>query len=274
MGYNPLIKTTFYYVDDSGMFVVFGDPKSWRDSVGRNFYAYIAYSDDSLLTSMWLCAQIVDGKIKFRRHPLDDGKDMSRDHVSYILMALSIFEPHAVKQFVSMLEFQISAKHEFSIDMWCWAQSLGGSKLHEFLYYTMAIPMTVGSYLWNGLLFGVAALGGDKWKRKVYHSMYPFYAMQNMAWQVYCMRNTIAKSVLQRICRWHVDKTNYAVRMVLGDKSVTWDEIKDHKSTKSWRWGVKLKTSDRDMDLIDPKLLEYNDLEKDYLLALFCMVNL
>jgi hypothetical protein len=274
MAYNPTVKYTFYYVDGYGMFVVLGDENSWRDSVGRNFYAYIAYRDTRLLEAMWECSKIVDGEIELRRHPFIDSDDMSRDHLTYILLAIKMFKPQAVKQFTELLTRRVSDEANITLDMWWWIKSISGRKRYQVLYYLLSIPMALGGLIWNSLLSGAAAFVDGEQKSELYSWMYPFYAMQIMSWQLYVMPNTWAKKVLQRICRWHTDKTNYAVRLVLGDKSVKLSDIQDWKSTKQWRWGVKLKTTNRDMSLIDPDLLVYNDLEKDYVIGLFYMIHL
>jgi hypothetical protein len=273
MAYNPTVKYTFYYVDGYGMFVVLGDDASWRDSVGRNFYAYIAYGDIKLLEAMWECSKIVDGKIELRRHPFIDSDDMSRDHLTYILLAIKLFEPQALKQFTSLLSRKVSDKHNITLDMWWWIRSIRGEKWYQVLYYALTIPMMLGALLWNSILSLIALFENKEGRDTIYSAMYPFYAMQIMAWQVYVMPDSWAKKVLQRICRWHTGKTNYAVRMVLGDKSVKLSDIENHESTNQWRWGAKLKTTDRDMNPTDPELLVYNDLEKDYVIALFHMVD-
>jgi len=41
---NLEAKNTYYAFDSFGMLIVPGDDKSWRDSIGRTFLAWLAYN--------------------------------------------------------------------------------------------------------------------------------------------------------------------------------------------------------------------------------------
>ena len=81
MNYDPENKDTFFYVDKYDMVLHRDDPLSWRDSIGRNFDAWIAWRDERFIEAVKRCF-----KYGLQRHPAHWTNDMSRDHVSYALI--------------------------------------------------------------------------------------------------------------------------------------------------------------------------------------------
>jgi hypothetical protein len=158
--FDPDTKETYWQVDDHGMVIVLGDNKSWMDSIGETFDALICYEEPELLE---------DGSVTAFRHPAHHTNDMSRDHVIYILLALRLFDKNNLGKVAEGLQYRISDKAKFSVDMWLWMKSLTGSKKYRRLYYSVAIPLMVVTVLWNKLLYLIG-----NFKPESNHATYKF----------------------------------------------------------------------------------------------------
>jgi hypothetical protein len=286
MSLNVDCRSTYHYVDNDYMMVVQGDDLSWRDSIGRNVLCLFAYGRNHILEA-GLENCLINGVL--HRHPIKrDG--MSKDHWSYFIMYrywLSTYtkDTKAFDDFIDSIP-RITGLYN-------WMYALTGSKYDELGYYLVQIPGAwLGSRYNNVIRFignirdkgELDELSWDKIGKSIQQSMTPWqktwrklllpaYSLHNKAWQVYFMRPSIWRNILQKLLfkRLPSNSTNYLVRLLLGNDNIIQEQIDDYQHMTNYRWGVNLdQTTSRDLTIIkDPKLLEYNAYEKDLLRAVW-----
>ena len=285
MSLNVEIQTTYHYVDNDGMMIVKGDDRSWRDSIGRNVLCLFAYGRNSILEAgLENCLVVYNSNYVLHRHPTKRD-DMSKDYWSYFIM---------YRYWLSTYTKDLKAFDDF-IDnvpritgLYNWMYALTGSKYDELGYYLIQIPGAWLGNIYNNIIRFISNIrdkgeldetswdlvGNDiqlsltPWQKAWRKLLIPCYSLQNKAWQIYFMRPSIWRSMLQSLLlkRLPTDSTNYLVRLLLGD-SVSQEVIDDYQHMTGYRWGVNLdQTNDRNCYIIkDTKLLEYNAYEKDLL---------
>ena len=285
--FNPDVKDTYYYVDDAGMVCTLGHDDTWRDSVGRTFLAWIAYGANSLMDAIVKCTDYHDdGSFTFHRHPVKRSDDMSRDHVTYTLLAMKFHDREKLELLVKGLKWRISDKFTFTIDSWFWMKSLTGSLSYRFLFYLVSIPILIFNIIYDKIWFRLCGIGkelhhteftpepnGDKSKiiQKGSLSIYPMYALHILSWQLFVMPDSIGKTIMQKLALILCGRYNYVVRILLNDKNkVTLRDLNEYDSMEGYRWGSWLNPLNRrDMKPIRPELKYANDYEKDMFRSLF-----
>ena len=113
---------------------------------------------------------------------------------------------------------------------------------------------------------------------KLASMLYPIYALRNLAWQIYLLPDSRQKKTLQKICLSISPRHNYVIKMLLGDKeSFTKDNVWNYKAMTGDRWSGILNPwiNNRDMDIItDEKLIEFNNIEVDYVRKLYNTIKI
>jgi hypothetical protein len=288
-GKFDLYSQIYYYTFDMwGMAVHSADPLSWRDSIGRSFFAYYAYQHPSILSAMLDCIQSENGRMYLQRHPFHDDGTMSRDHTIYLLLALKHWQPEMLPWFVSNLKTRANDNFRITLDMNYWMHALIGKKTGRFNVLSLLLSTIYRG--WNKSIYAIAGFSEEShqdeyvfyreeelswWKRKWRRALVPMYSIANTALQLSVSDDN-----------WWIRKTrknylaitggyNYFVRLLLRDDSVSLQDVLDYKSMSAWRMGVWLnETDDRGNVIIDDlALIEYNDLERDYLIKLFWMTR-
>lgn len=250
MTLNLAVKDQYYYCDEHGMMLVQGDEESWRDSIGRNFLFLEAYGWNMILPK-GLNDCYRDGKLYRHPNKAYQFADMSKDHWSYYIMYKRGFSNDTFKEFVDTVPRMAG--------LYNWMYALAGYKYDEIGYYLVQIP---GAYLGNML----HSLGKLHKNRKL---IVPPYSLHNKAWQVSFMPKSRAKAKLQKILLRRVmkhDPTNYLLRLLFGDTTVTKAEVDSYQCMSGYRWGVFLDWSnDRDVHVLDPAVVKYNGYDKELL---------
>lgn len=299
---------TYYFVDQNNNMML-RQSHDWNpnelgegDSIGRTFISYFNYGDERFLEGIEKCWvkkesnwfwKLLGKKYYYQgyRYPTHYDEDLSRDHLTYTIISFKYsgyYSKDKLKEFIKHLRFRISKKFTFTIGLWLWSRAMYGSKICEWLFYTIEIPIFKITKLWNKIIYKKAPFeeedSQDNWikiqnelkpKRiiKLASLLYPIYALHNKSWQIYLMPDSKRKRKLQKICLDIVPKYNYVIKILLGDKeSFTKEDVWNYKSMTSSRWTGILNPwiNDRDMNIIkDEKLLEFNVLDVDYVRKLY-----
>ncbi|MFW5847930.1 MAG: hypothetical protein ACOCVF_03355, partial [bacterium] len=112
-------------------------------------------------------------------------------------------------------------------------------------------------------------------KNKVYwvKKLYPVYALHQKSWELRLIGDGPIIKLLRRIYLSATGKTNYVIRILLGDdKNVSEKDVIEYKSMVGERWSTSLEPyiNDRDLRINDNKeQIKYNQLDVDYLKKLY-----
>jgi len=284
MGLNLETKDTFHWVDDWGMFRIHPDHTDgldWKDSIGRNLMAILAYGPDpALCNGLEVCLIWDYDEWKLIRHP-DYVSDISKDHWSNFIM---------YKRWTSDDELYNAfiANVPRITGLYNWMYAIGGSKYDELGYYLLQIPGAYLGNMWNKFMRFWGFLNDTKeytegewhksgvelqqrqngWQHLHRQLMIPTYSLENKAWQIRFLRESWAKRWLKRVLLRRLPKpsTNYLLRILLGDTTVTQKQVDTYKHMSGWRWSVFLdQTNDRHSYILSDELIKYNAIESDLL---------
>ena len=290
MSLNLTNKTAYHQFDEYGMLIVASDELSHRDSLGRTILAGLAYGFvHEIIRSINSC--YIGGRLY--RHP-DSNEESSRDHWSYFIMFRKLITKDAT-QFLNFID-RVPSMRGLNL----WMNALTGDKRAEWWYYFWAIP---GAYIGNWWLRKCRKWGrispefrnedwilqddhafpygqGNwiiKWNRSVWQKLWawiiftsmPAYALHNKAWQIYVMPASRKKEKLKRILLSRIGISNIMLRLLLGDTTVTQEEIDNYPHMTGYRPGVYLdETCRRDIRELTDKEAEANAYEKDLIIKL------
>lgn len=142
---NFFTRVTFFIFDFARMLLVAGDSDSWKDSLGRTILTWLAHNRDGRLTQgIDACLGERDGKHYLLRHPLRTEKS-SRDHWSYFIIYKKLSTgAEEFKKFIKDVPRMNGMTY--------WMKAIAGSKLHEWLYYTLYIPSARIGNCWNSCI--------------------------------------------------------------------------------------------------------------------------
>jgi hypothetical protein len=285
MPLNIESKTSYYQFDSAGMLIVPGDERSWRDSIGRTVLAWIAYvKPEELSESLEQCLSLwkyteKTYRYKLIRHIRHYREKSSRDHWSYFIIYRVLSDGITFKWIPKMR------------GMNNWMKSLTGDKRAERRYYRWAIP---GAKLGNWWLKRCRKIGNLKqewtnqawimirdkpqtfgqwtqknrtfWQKlwcKIILNTIPAFSLHIKGWQLYVMPESEKKEKLKRILLKRVEKSNILLRLLLGDKTVTHQEVDDFPHMTGFRSGVYLYMTLRDIREMDAVESEFNTYERD-----------
>jgi len=293
---NLTNKTAYHQFDEHGMLIVPTDELSWKDSVGRTTLAWIAYERPvELVKSLDDCMDFNRKKHKWEvfRHPEHKEKS-SRDHWSYMLIHLKLYNPYWLKEVV---EWKFIPRMR---GMNLWMKSLTGNKRAEWWYYFWAIPFArigngflrfcrwvgrigpercnnwwIHNKYYSDLTGGGAILyNRTKWQKAwawIIFQIIPAYPLHNKAWQIYVMRKTPKRDALRKILIKRIGKSNILMRLLLGD-AVTQQEVDNYPHMTGYRPGVYLdETCRRTIRELTVEEAEFNTYEKDLIQWLYLL---
>jgi hypothetical protein len=277
------------------------------DAIGRTFLAYYCYGDPRFLDGIEECWERVErkgwlkrflfGKYYYQgyRYPTKDHPvGLSRDHLTYTLLAFKYagYSDAFIKDFVKHLRFRISKFAIFTIDLWLWARVVANIKPYAALYYPLQWLVLKITSLWNRLMYMNSGFGEESCQDDfvlIYNSMkprkmikmakrfYPVYALHQQAWEIKLLPESKWKKRLQKVALELCPKHNYVIQLLLDSPNrPSKENIDSYKSMTSFRWSGILNSwlNDRYMVIIDdPKLLEYNVLDVDYLKKLYYTIS-
>lgn len=282
-------KQSFWAFDDNGMILEDRNaPWTKGDSVGRNAFAYIFWPNQSFLkdTLMSCIKTRDDGYVQFYRYPNEGAKDMSRDHVSAIILALYINRDRTELEYVlNNLPLQLSRRYWQTPDFWLWQKALkaelGGNRVQYWILKQLFFLLNTFLFCiivpWNWFIKSVLFVkkydltnlenfkGWTGVKAWMYQKLlYPQFALYNMAWMVRTLRgqNSVLSSILK------VEAGNFVIKAILG-KKISKEEYGSYIPINGFQWAHIIETG-RD---IVPRLLTkeetaYNDIMQgnlDYL---------
>jgi len=257
--------------------------------------AWIAYGMPiELHWALRECFTHIDGKPTIFRHPSYD-EEASRDHYSYWIIYRKLSGKY-IPKFKRMRGMNL------------WMRSITGNKFSEWMYYTIYIPGAILGNVWNRLIMWIGKAGPErtnewwigyedkihnrgtnlqihftKWQKfwlygprfklfgKEYHIeiLVPAYPLHNKGWQLYVMRKIPKRDTLCKILLKRVEKSNILMRLLLGDTTVTEEEVNSYPPMSGYRPGVYFPTCDRYIVKLTPKLSAWNFYEKDLIIWLY-----
>ena len=271
--YNPENKETYYYVDEYNMVLTKGNDTSYRDSIGRNFDAYIAWKDKRFIEG------VIDSLFSFptmQRHPAYETNDISRDHISYALILFYISGYHTeFYKLIDKLKWRISSIHTMR-GMYLFVKSFR-SRIFRTLFYIVKFPEMLIYRAWNYVIGKIVRIKPertyDQWypeivnnktaiQTKASNLIFPVYALHNFAWQLNIMPQTKVNRLLKRLCLPMAGKTNYVIKCLLNG-NIDHDDISRYGSMTGGRWTTILNEfCRRTVTKLDP---QDNELDKDFL---------
>ncbi|MHA2182038.1 MAG: hypothetical protein ACXAAH_11510 [Promethearchaeota archaeon] len=279
--YNPNNKTTYWFLDMWNMVLEGLDANSWKDSIGRNFDAFVAWKDIKLILAVLKCFDFPTCE-EFQRHPIKTTGELSRDHLSYALILLLYSgHKHHFFEIADKLKWKFNHKHS-QRGMYLWVKSHYGRGWRT-LFYAAKIPEISVIRLWNWSVRKWAGVkperSQDEWDLDITRNrterqiiagekVFPAYALHNFAWQLKVMPDTPAKKVLQWITRPMAGRHNYVVRHLLGDKNIDLNLVNSYRAMTASRWTTTMdELNDRHLEERDPATIVENNLDRDYMLG-------
>lgn len=307
MGLDINNKSTQQYVDEYGLILSNNADGSKGDCIGTTADAYRAYGYHGLIDGIKKCYACTDdscNKLQAHRHPSHIGikpNTMSRDHVAYTLLIMKYAgEKEFLKTLSKKLTWKISDRFNFTIDLWlymkaisgCWISRLFFRQLYWIVMF-LHIPFLV---LYRKSVFSYCKIQPEltqkewefererlkplpltkfKWLLVKNLRSLPMYTIYQMAFMWDVLPDSPIKFIMKRILRIGVDKQNYVVRMMLGDKKYSKEEIYSYKPMTGGRFTTYLNAlTDRHVEVItDPKLIEANVVEVDLVRKIYEELN-
>jgi len=277
-----------YHIFEDGLAVVKGDAESWQDSIGRTILMWLAYNKDPRLElGLESCIQFEDPFWVLYRHPrvigVEDYKnDISKDHWSYFLIYRSLKDPQD-----KFIDFIYDVPLKFGLKLWVSALA-GDEGAAESYYFFQIIGARLGNS-WNKFWRGVGNIGKEysnaDWdklgniiqlnlsrRQKLFRKfLIPTYPLHNKGWQLYALPEHPKKEELKKILLKRVINrggySNYLLRILFGDKTVTESEVTGYMHMTNYRWGTNLdETCRRDVKVLPQYQTRANGYEKDILI--------
>ena len=283
---NLQAKDTFFVFDEYGMLTVKSDALSWRDSIGMTVCAWIAYG-------MLLAGKTISSLLYCYshncRHPQYPESELSRDHLSYLLIFRRLF-------FGGYSNLPVYRR-----GMYLWSLALQNNKFAEWMYYTLYIPGAILGNWWLKFCRLVGRIGPERsnnlwiatdddntygyyfqktrtcwqklWAWIIFQTI-PAYPLHNKGWQLYVMPESRKKERLKRILLSRIGISNILLRLLYGDIQVSQLDIANYPQMTGFRPGVYLDEScRRDIRELTPREAEFNCYEKDLIIWLWKNMN-
>jgi len=275
------------------------------DAIGGNLDAWFAYGEPRLVDGVKNCWTKVDkgnGKYYYQghRYPTTEylTKDFSRDHTSntFCLMKLA-GEDEWLKELTSNIHWVISKghitstgkkvwRHSFGPGLWGFAKTFAGKWWGPVMFYTSSFFEVILYNIINAFCYlmgwfsrelkpedyngkNMSRQQQSKWRQFWASVTYPVYAMNLFAWQLFVMKDSFMKRLLQYMMKPLIPRYNYFLKLAYNIDKVTKEDVLEYKSMKGGRWSTPLnEINDRDVHFItDPKRLEFNVVDEDLLIA-------
>jgi len=304
---NLKSKNTHVVFDEYGMALVKGDELSWRDSIGRTVLAWIAYGKPEELRfplEKCLVGNTSSLKLELFRHP--NHKELSsRDHWSYFVIYRFLYSDkedfdYLIKYGVPrmrglnlwmkalagnkkaewwyyfwnipfarfgnawnrLIKCMDNCGYERSNEWWCGYED--GTDLHNRGWHLQANLSRWQKFWLHGPRFKLFS--------KEYHLeiILPAYALHNKAWQIYVMPESYKKAYLQKCLLSRVGESNILMRLLMGDTTVTQQDVDNYPHMTNYRPGVYLdETCRRDIREMTQQEAQYNTYERDLIIWLW-----
>ena len=270
------------------------------DAIGTMALLYFCTGNQDYITPLFSCLR-VDGNLL--RHPDLEKNNISRDHLTYWLLAMYKNIEDSIKKnvnpyslFLLNLYFnfyrrwKISEKANHTIDLWLYENCLlhdFKNKFWNFLYYLVEIPYMFSMMIWNKAIRKIYKLWNFEmlevtayevdFKGEIYNPraklLYPAYARHLNAWKIHFMPNSFGKRILQKICLL-MDIGNIVIRGLLGDKEMVMKKKEFYKmygycSLSGYRWSTELNNTNDRYFLKNEEEIKLDKIVLDYVLNLY-----
>jgi hypothetical protein len=288
--------------------VIAGDIKSYLDSLGRLILMWIAYGfPDELENTIEACLQYGKKYYELHRHPWTWDKT-SRDHWSYFIIYRSFLRLKKDKNGKFVTDdpyfFSFLAEVPRMRGITTWTRTLTGNKaaqrryfrwqipgariagaVYKILYFLGGFPDPVSNDEWTGpvvwynriITYGhYTQINRTAWQRMIINialAIVPAYPLHNKGWQLFVMPDSPRKEKLKRILLKRVDPDNLMVRLLMGDKSISIQQIAGYPDMTGYRPGVNIMLTKRDIKQMTRKQREFNAYEKDLLIWLYYQIH-
>lgn len=233
---NREYRESFWYVDGKNMLLENTHGKGMGDASGRVAFAYIFFPQERWLKSSILsCIKERDDTfLQFYRYPGLGADTISRDHVTAIILAFYINRDRDELRWVlDNLPFRLSRRYWQTPDMWVWHRALRYEKWRypiAVVFYLMTLFQLILIVPWNFLMRLVLNARriepvdtdkpfkpiNSKIGRLLIKTIYPQYALFNLAWMVKVLPESMWKSACNFLIR--LDARNPMLKVVAGGK--------------------------------------------------------
>ena len=294
-----------YWKDEWNMILEGDDSNTWRDSIGRNFDAYIATGcvEEDLVEAVWSCfsgKKSVNSSIecleprRWQRHPKYFGeqyRDLSRDHITYALLLFIIADREDYfNAILDNIKWRIN-KHTSMRGMWLWTKALR-SERWTVVYHIFKIIGIPFKRLVNHIVRYEADINPersqDEWDLDLTRNRttkqrlapkwiaMPAYTLHSGSWQLHVLPDSWLRSIHQKLLLPLVGKHNYVIKLLLGQK-LTEEESKlalEYRSMTGSRWTTTLdELNDRHVEEVNPEELGEYDIDAGYIKYLVKELN-
>ena len=279
------------------------------DALWRTGLAYITWKQPIKKEGILSCYRYVPVGHHFKkpfyqamRHSGRWGEDdVTRDQVIMSLAALKVNKDlEELDEIASKLPYRLSRKYKMTPDMWFWVKTLTCTK-HLKLYTNLCcFFQIVEKFIAFNLNKVIAKICGFKrdiiknndytsrvhydlkenwnsFQTKIAKAYYQGFAYHLACWQIYTLPkncNTFLRRVLTKMMLNYCEKENYLCRILLGDTTVTLEEVQNYESREGFRWQAYLDGSwpnynGEKSTTWKKKYLKYNQLDKDCLITMY-----
>lgn len=234
-------KNTYFYVDDYGMMTCEGGQ---HDSIGFTYDACMAYGVENFVETLNGCYDLWGNVYRHPSVPVDGYNDCSRDHVSYLVMSLRM----AGIDIGPDIKWNFSDKFSLSLPLWAYCRG------YYNLYYLFQIAQYIPLWLWFKVAYWISRFEREpdqikylerdpyertRWDKFFTEIMYPrVYILWNHSNQVYHLKDSLGKRILQTIFRSLTPTHNYAMLLLNNAKLSFYERITalNYKPMTHSRW--------------------------------------
>ena len=279
------------------------------DALWRTGLAYITWKEEAMKEGIIDCYRPFGGNYHFKkktyqamRHTGRYGEDdVSRDQILMSLAALKVNgDLVELDEIASKLPYRLSRKFKMTPDFWAWTKTLTCTK-HIKLYVNICSFIQIFekslAFSVNFLIAKICGFKRNKYTNSEYSSKihyalkekwnsfqksaarayYQGFAFHLACWQYYTLPqdyNPVLKRILRRIMLAYCEKENYLCRILLGDKTVTWEEVDGYISQEGFRWEAYIDGSwpnyhNEKSEEWKKKYLKYNQMDRDCLITMW-----
>ena len=297
--HDPVGQQHYNFVRDDMMYVKNADwdpdgDEGEGDTIGRTMkagriYKYVKYFE--AIQSCWI-RMIRRGKKEFlfgwRSNRDRTRMDMSRDHLINTIMMFHWYGgAMMVDKFYQMIPWRFSFGFKQTVDLYLWAKTLTGRKWTRHAYYWWQIPQSLIIGIWAKIAKLILRVGPEltqsefirlrkdlkarhKRLKRLWWLIPPVYADLGRAEMLECMPDSIGRRILRKILLWNTSRYNHVIKLLLGSKKVTKEDVMNYQSMTNGRWSTSLDVrTKRDIKFRKPEESKANRLDKDYLVFLF-----
>ena len=264
-----------YYVDEYGMVVQKKREWQTKNEIGDSLFltslTYLMFKNDenshNLLEGIKSCFVKIkinetDYYYQAYRHPTLPPIDTSRDQVNAAIACLYLSgEKELAIEYAKNLKWKLSEKFNQTLDFRLWLQTLysndeySKNKNLKAYYYVSTIVGHL-SFAWNRIVrflgnFNPKPLKDFKsnyyeinfFRKFMAKLQFPTYAFFLWVLQILTLPESPEKQELIELMLMECEESNYAIRLLLGDKTISRDVIDEHISTFGFRWNMRLDDS-------------------------------